>query len=96
MKTRPQEDTSRPAAPEGPTAPSSEVQSGADAAMSGVPNAAVLTQTLFQNVPVALSHGLQLIFFWSAIIMSAAVLLHLALKSEPLRTRTVDPDVPVH
>lgn len=67
-----------------------------DVAMSGVPNAAVLTQMLFQNVPVALSHGLQLIFFWSAIIMSAAVLLHLALKSEPLRTRTADPDVPMH
>lgn len=67
-----------------------------DAAMRTVPNAAALTHTLFQNVRVALSQGLQLIFFWSAVIMSAAVLLHVALKSEPLRTRTIEPDVPMH
>ena len=36
---------------------------------------------------VALLHGLQEIFFWSAVIMTASILLHVILKREPLRTR---------
>ena len=54
-----------------------------------------LLQTLFANVRTALVHGMQVIFFWSAIIMTAAVLLHLALRSEPLRSRAVEPEIPV-
>jgi EmrB/QacA subfamily drug resistance transporter len=67
-----------------------------EAALRETPNAAQMMDTLFRNVPIALSHGLRLIFSWSAGIMSAAVLLHVALKSQPLRTRSVDPDVPMH
>jgi hypothetical protein len=36
---------------------------------------------------VALLHGLQEIFLWSAVIMTASILIHLVLKREPLRTR---------
>jgi len=46
-----------------------------------------LLDKLMLGVRMALLHGLQEIFFWSAVIMSAAVLLHLVLKREPLRTR---------
>ena len=38
-------------------------------------------------VKTALTHGLQEIFFWSAVIMSASVLLHIFLKGVPLRVR---------
>ena len=47
----------------------------------------MLLQTLFGNVKSALMHGLQEIFFWSAVIMCASVLLHLFLKRVPLRAR---------
>ena len=33
----------------------------------------------------ALLHGLEQIFFWSAVIMTASILLHMILKREPLR-----------
>ena len=36
---------------------------------------------------MALLHGLQEIFLWSAVIMTASILIHLVLKREPLRTR---------
>jgi len=44
-----------------------------------------LLHTLMANVRTALIHGLHLIFFTSAFIMAAAVLLNLLLKSVPLR-----------
>jgi hypothetical protein len=56
------------------------------------PNGLATLQSLFGAVRTALSHGLQLIFFWSAIIMSASVLVHLMLRSEPLRTRSHEPE----
>ncbi|MGH9160189.1 MAG: hypothetical protein ACRD2X_09415 [Vicinamibacteraceae bacterium] len=34
---------------------------------------------------------LERIFFWSAVIMSGTVLLHLVLRSEPLRTQMSEP-----
>ena len=52
-----------------------------------VPGGAALLQKLFDNVRTALESGLHLIFVCSAVIMIVAVLLHLALRSEPLRTR---------
>ncbi|HMD36981.1 MAG TPA: MDR family MFS transporter [Vicinamibacterales bacterium] len=52
-----------------------------------VPGGGALLDRLMIGVKSALLHGLQQIFFWSAVIMSAAVLLHLVLKREPLRTR---------
>ena len=39
-------------------------------------------------VQTALMHGLQEIFFWSAVIMTASILLHIALRRVPLRART--------
>src|SRR5262249_19948096 len=46
-----------------------------------------LLQTLFGAVRTALLHGLQVIFFVSAIVMSAGVLLNASLKEVPLRGR---------
>jgi hypothetical protein len=67
-----------------------------EAAMGQNPSGIALMATLFAGVRSALIHGLQLIFFWSAAIMSVAVLLHLALRAEPLRTRMTEPEVPMH
>ncbi|HZT77289.1 MAG TPA: MDR family MFS transporter [Vicinamibacterales bacterium] len=52
-----------------------------------VPGGPALLQRMLVDVKTALLHGLQEIFVWSAVIMSASVLLHIALKREPLRTR---------
>jgi hypothetical protein len=60
-----------------------------------IPGGLELLQTIVGNVRTALVHGLQVIFFWSAIVMTGAILLHLALRSEPLRSRTVEPELPV-
>ncbi len=52
-------------------------------------------QMLLANVRLALLHGLQHIFFASAVIMSLAVLLHLALRDVPLRRHHApEPEVP--
>ncbi len=48
---------------------------------------AALLQRLLAGVKAALLHGLQEIFFWSAVIMTASILLHLFLKRVPLRAR---------
>ena len=50
-------------------------------------NGLQLLQTLLLDVRLALMHGLQEIFFWSAAIMVASILLHLMLKRVPLRAR---------
>jgi hypothetical protein len=59
------------------------------------PGGLEMLQTIIANVRTALVHGLQVIFFWSAIVMTAAILLHLVLRSEPLRSRAVEPELPV-
>jgi len=46
-----------------------------------------MVQPLIASVKTSLMHGLQGVFFYGAVIMSAAVVLHLFLKKEPLRTR---------
>ena len=51
------------------------------------PGGLQLLQTLLLNVKTALTHGLQEIFFWSAVIMCASVVLHVFLKGVPLRVR---------
>ena len=51
------------------------------------PGGTVLLETLLASVKMALAHGLQEIFFWGAVIMSASVLLHVFLKRIPLRGR---------
>ena len=57
------------------------------------PGGTALLQTLFDNVRTSLASGLHLIFVCSAVIMVLAVLLHLVLRSEPLRTRAVEPEL---
>jgi MFS family permease len=58
---------------------------------AAVPDGSRLLQTMFQSVRMSLTHGLQQIFFWSAVIMTSAILLHLFLKRVPLR-RHAPPD----
>jgi EmrB/QacA subfamily drug resistance transporter len=57
-----------------------------------VPGGSALLQRMLVDVKAALLHGLQEIFFWSAVIMTVAVVLHLFLKREPLRARVVKTD----
>jgi EmrB/QacA subfamily drug resistance transporter len=64
-----------------------QVRPQLEQAFGRVPGGRELLETLFANVKAALLHGLQEIFLWSAVIMSAAILLHLTLKREPLRAR---------
>src|SRR5205085_5264176 len=56
-----------------------------ETAFGRVPGGAALLQTLFANVKNALESGLHLVFVCGAVIMGLGVLLHLLLKSEPLR-----------
>ena len=51
------------------------------------PGGLQLLQTLMDGVKAALMHGLQEIFFWSAAIMTASIVLHLFLRRVPLRAR---------
>src|SRR5258708_125336 len=51
-----------------------------------------LLRTLLANVRTALIHGLHLIFLWSAIIMSLAIFLHIALRGVPLKGRKPAPE----
>ena len=64
-----------------------------DATFGQFSGGATLLQTLLANVRVALLHGIQLIFWWSALIMSAAVLLNLALRNIPLRGSSIETKV---
>jgi hypothetical protein len=63
-----------------------------EAGFAQVPNGHAISTMLFGAVRTSLSHGLERIFFWSAVIMVASIALHLLLRSEPLRTRTHEPD----
>ena len=50
-----------------------------------MPGGLQLLQTLFLDVKLALMHGLQEIFFWSAVVMTASIVLHLFMKRVPMR-----------
>jgi EmrB/QacA subfamily drug resistance transporter len=63
-----------------------------EASVAHTPGGLAVLQALFAAVRMSLANGLELVFFWSAVIMSAAVLVHLALRSEPLRTHMAEPD----
>ncbi|MGE3706213.1 MAG: MDR family MFS transporter [Vicinamibacterales bacterium] len=67
-----------------------EARPNVEAILSRTADAPGLAQALFSNVRVALTAGLHGIFVWSAAIMGASVLLHLALRGEPLKSRHVD------
>ena len=73
-----------------------QVRPQLEAAFGAVPGGAALLQTLFVNVRTALDSGLHLVFFWAAIIMGVSMLVHLMLRSEPLRTRVAQPEMPSH
>ena len=73
-----------------------QVRPQMEAAFARFPGGSALLQTLFDNVRASLASGLHLIFVSSAVIMSLGVLLHLALRSEPLRTRTVESEMAGH
>jgi EmrB/QacA subfamily drug resistance transporter len=67
-----------------------------DAAFGGSPEGMQVLQKLLANVRTGLLHGLQHIFFASAVIMCLAVFLHLALKDVPLRRHHApEPEIPV-
>jgi EmrB/QacA subfamily drug resistance transporter len=73
-----------------------QMRSELEKTFAATPGGLALMQTLFANVRTALIHGLQLIFFWSAVIMTLAIVLHVMLPAEPLRTRSAEPDIPMH
>jgi MFS family permease len=65
------------------------------AAFGSSPGGLRVLQMLLSNVRTALLHGLQHIFFASAVIMSLAVLLHVALRDVPLRRHHApEPEIP--
>ena len=70
-----------------------QMQPEIEASFGRTPGGLAVVQALFAAVRTSLSHGLELVFFWSAVIMAAAVPVHLALRSTPLRTQMVEPDV---
>src|SRR6185295_3711354 len=65
-----------------------QVRPQLEAGFGRVPGGAALLQRMLDGVKAALLHGLQEIFLWSAVIMTASILLHLMLKREPLRVRS--------
>jgi hypothetical protein len=67
-----------------------------ETAFGRVPGGTALLQKLFDNVRTALQSGLHLIFVVSSAIMIVAVVVHLALRSEPLRARAAEPELAVH
>ena len=73
-----------------------QVRPQLEAAFGRAPGGSALLQTLFDNVRASLASGLHLIFVCSAAIMVLAVLLHLLLRSEPLRTRVTEPELAAH
>jgi EmrB/QacA subfamily drug resistance transporter len=75
-----------------------QVRPQLEEAFGRVPGGAALLQHLLAGVKVALLHGLQEIFVWSAAIMTASILVHVLLKREPLRTRqpAADPVAAAH
>jgi EmrB/QacA subfamily drug resistance transporter len=73
-----------------------QVRPQMEAAFARFPGGSALLQTLFDNVRASLASGLHLIFVCSAVIMVLAVLLHVMLRSEPLRTRAVEPELAGH
>ncbi len=62
-----------------------------ESAFGRYPGGTDLLHRLLENVKFSLVHGIQVIFFWGAVIMSAAVLLNLALREIPLRGRVEAP-----
>lgn len=67
-----------------------------DAAFGRSPQGLQLLQMLMANVRMGLLHGLQRIFFASAVMMTLAIILHLLLRDVPLRRHHApEPEIPV-
>ena len=64
-----------------------QVRPQLERAFAAAPGGSELLQALLTSVKASLLHGLLAIFFWSAVIMSASIVLHVILKREPLRAR---------
>ena len=64
-----------------------------EASIRNTPGGLLVLRGLFAAVRSSLAHGLERIFFWSAVMMGGAVVLHLFLRSEPLRTAAHEPAV---
>ena len=73
-----------------------QVRPQMEAAFSRFPGGPALLQTLFDNVRASLASGLHLIYVCAAAIMVPAVILHIVLRDEPLRTRAVEPELAAH
>ena len=58
------------------------------------PGGLAMVQPVIDSVKTALLHGLQEVFFFGAILMAVAILPHLFLKREPLRSRMTVADAP--
>jgi len=65
-----------------------------EASFAQTPGGLQVLGALFGAVRSSLEHGVTEIFFWSAVIMGLAVLVHLALRNEPLRTHMPEPELP--
>jgi EmrB/QacA subfamily drug resistance transporter len=68
------------------------------AIFAGTPNGLAIAQAAITSVRTALLHGLQEVFFAAAVLMTLAIVPHVFLKREPLRTRVASPTdtVPAH
>ncbi len=67
-----------------------------DAAFGHSASGVHLLQMLLANVRIGLLHGLQRIFFASAVIMTLAIILHVVLRDVPLRRHHApEPEIPV-
>src|SRR4029450_9835245 len=62
-----------------------QMRSQIEASMVQTPGGLATLQTLFAAVRTALAHGLERIFFWSAVMMTMAVLRDLALRTQERR-----------
>jgi EmrB/QacA subfamily drug resistance transporter len=67
-----------------------------EASFAQTPGGSGVLNALFGAVRNSLEHGITEIFFWSAVTMAIAVLAHLVLRSEPLRTQMPEPELPSH
>lgn len=61
------------------------------AIFAGTPNGLAIAQAAITSVRTALLHGLQEVFFAAAVLMTVAIIPHVFLKREPLRTRVASP-----
>jgi hypothetical protein len=72
------------------------MRSQIEASFAQTPGGPAMFDAVLAAVRTSLAHGLEQIFLWSALMMSAAVPIHMALRSEPLRTRMAEADAPMH